>query len=66
MKYPITITEIPHRGAAKTWTLYDAAHLRVNIESAQVRSDFTGETLDDYLDFLRSDLSQLIVEESPE
>lgn len=66
MRYPIIITEIPHRGAPKTWTLYDAAHLRVNVESAQCRSDFTGDSLYDYLDWLRSDLSQLIVEESPE
>mgnify|MGYP001767601014 CR=1 FL=1 len=35
MKYPIQITETPHRGQTKTWTLNNAAHLFRCIEAAE-------------------------------
>lgn len=87
MKYPIKITEIPHRGKPETWTLESPEHLALCIEQEE-RSGYTdwqiqegnlvyeegedGElvethneayTLDSYLDWLRSDVSRLIVEE---
>lgn len=33
--YPLQITEIPHRGDPKTWTLHDADHLARCIEYAE-------------------------------
>ena len=87
-QFPITITEVPHRGERRTWTLESAEHLARCIEQAE-RSGYTdwqiqegnlayeedaeGElvevkneafTLDAYLDWLRHDLSQLIVEDA--
>lgn len=35
MKYPITITEEPHRGPAKTWILYSPEHLQECISSEE-------------------------------
>ena len=86
--FPLTITEVPHRGQPHTWTLHSADHLARCIGAAE-RSGYTdwqieqgnlvyaeaadGElvethneafTIDAYLDWLRSDLSQLIVEEA--
>jgi hypothetical protein len=33
MQYPIEITEHPHRGAPRTWTLWDNTHLMRCIEA---------------------------------
>jgi len=33
MKYPIEITEYPHRGQPRTWTLWDDNHLARCIDS---------------------------------
>lgn len=92
MKYPITITEVPHRGEPRTWTLESAEHLNDILNGSQMtRSDYDEwceangyfewksweeegaerfEVLHDrrfeaetYLEWLRHDLSQLIVEE---
>jgi len=84
-KFPLTITEVPHRLPRKTWTIEDADHLARCIDAAdggrysdwqqnEGRLSFVekedGEieqidngafTLDAYLDWLRHDLSQLIV-----
>ena len=35
MEYPITITEYPHQGAPRTWTLWDQAHLMRCIDAAR-------------------------------
>lgn len=64
-KLPITITEIPHRLPQRTWILYDESHLNTVMQHAAARSGFVGETLDEYLEWLASDLSRLIIEESP-
>lgn len=84
-KYPLTITEIPHLGKPRTWTLESEEHLAGLIEDAERRgyTDWQiaqgnlvyaegpdGEliethnvafTVEAYLDWLRDDLSQLIV-----
>lgn len=84
--FPVTITEVPHQGKPRTWTLDSAEHLSRVIEGAErqgytdwqiengnlvYKEDTDGElaeikneafTLDAYLDWLRHDLSQLIVE----
>lgn len=83
--FPLTITEVPHRGSRKTWTIEDASHLARCIDAAERcgysdwqqnegRLSFVekedGEieqidngafTLDAYLDWLRSDLADLII-----
>lgn len=83
--FPLTVTEVPHRGEAMTWTLESAEHLARCIEQAERAgySDWQAQegmieytegedgeittidhgafTLDAYLDWLRHDLSQLIV-----
>jgi hypothetical protein len=65
MKYPLTITEIPHRGKAKTWMLDDEDHLQDILNGSQAcRAGCHATDLDSYLDWLRSDLRQLIVEEA--
>lgn len=88
-KFPIKITEVPHRGRRQTWTLESKDHLARCIEQAEragytdwqieegnlvyTEEDDDGElievhntafTLDAYLDWLRHDLSQLIVEDA--
>ena len=89
--YPITITEIPHMGTPRTWTLWNAEHLDrcictirwlgrydefqsnqgrleyVEMEDGETETiDHGAYTLDAYLDWLRHDLSQLIVREGEE
>lgn len=84
--FPLTITEVPHRGPRKTWTIECASHLAHCIDAAERKgySDWQtsegrlsfvekedGEfekidggayTLDAYLDWLRHDLCDLIVD----
>lgn len=43
MQYPIEITEHPHRGAPRTWTLWDYSHLMSCI-------DFYGGGFEDWAD----------------
>jgi hypothetical protein len=63
MTYPITITEVPHRGQPTTWTLESESHLQTILNgSAACRAGCTATTLDEYLDWLRSDLRSLTVE----
>lgn len=90
MKYPITITEIPHRGKMHTWILESEEHLNSILNGSAIsRSsywDWCGENgylvlkemengdwetvidksheLETYLDWLRHDLRELIVEEN--
>lgn len=83
--FPLTITEVPHRGDRRTWTIEDAGHLARCIEQAEhsgytdwqiqegnlaYEEDADGElvethneafTLDAYLDWLRHDLSELVI-----
>lgn len=79
MKYPLMITEVPHRGKANSWRLEDEKHLNELLNSGQVcRSgyfDWCGVngydgdaafTVDAYLDWLRHDLSRLEVIEAEE
>jgi len=87
-QFPLTITEVPHRGERKTWTIESANHLARCIEAAERSgySDWQGRegrlaylekddgeidfidrgafTLDAYIDWLRHDLSQLIVHDA--
>lgn len=83
--FPLTITEVPHRGTPVTYTITDTDHLARCIDAAErggysdwqiaegnlvYEEDAEGElievkneafTLDAYLDWLRHDLSQLII-----
>lgn len=87
-KLPLAVTEVPHRGPHKTWTIENSDHLARCIDAAE-RSGYSdwqinegrlsytetadGEieledngayTLEAYLDWLRHDLSRLIIEDS--
>ena len=33
--FPLTVTEVPHRGPRKTWTIEDASHLARCIDAAE-------------------------------
>lgn len=70
--YPIQITEVPHRGHARVWVLYDALHLQAIIdrdygaymewvEAAGYKDPYDPEA---YFEYLRRDLSHLIVNEA--
>lgn len=61
MTYPINITEVPHRGARREWTLYDEKHLAECVTQAE-RAGYEGDgTLDNYLDWVGHDLSQIFI-----
>ena len=66
MRYPIQVIEQHHDGRVLNWTLYDRKHLIEITTNARARSDYTGELddLDDYFDWLRSDLASLATAEA--
>lgn len=65
IKFPVQITEVPHRGSPRIWVLESENHLNEILNSSQTcRTDCTAQNVDEYLDWLRSDLRQLIVEEA--
>ena len=83
--FPLTITEVPHRGARHTWTIEDAGHLALCIEASErsgyrdwqtnegrlpfvekedgeiEQNDNGAFTHDADLDWLRHDLSELVI-----
>jgi len=69
-QFPVKITEIPHSGKRRTWTLESQEHLDQCIDYAlnagysewQEQEGNEAYTLDAYLDWLRHDLSQIIIE----
>ena len=65
MKYPIQVIEQHHDGRVRNWTLYDRDHLIEITTEAMTRSDYAGELgdLDDFFDWLRSDLASLTTTE---
>ena len=58
---PLQIIERHHDGRVLDWILYDEEHLREVTTDARTRGDYEGELddLDEYLDWLRSDLADL-------
>ena len=57
-QYPVHITEVPHRGKRREWTLHDENHLAECVEQAY-RAGYEGDgTLDDYLEWVAHDLSE--------
>ena len=62
MNYPIKITEVPHRGKRREWTLYDEKHLNECVQQAY-RTSYDGDgSLDSYLEWVRHDLSEFYTE----
>jgi len=66
MKYPIQVIQKHHDGRVRNWTLYDRDHLIEVTNHARTWSDYTGDLddLDDYFDWLRSDLYSLTTTEA--
>jgi len=61
MKYPIQMIERHHDGRVTHWTLYDEEHLIECTRDARMHHDYEGDLddLDEYIEWLRSDLAGL-------
>lgn len=63
-KYPLKIIEVPHIGKRREWTLWSEDHLNDILTSGQFsRAGVDAQNLEEFLDWLRQDLSLLFVEE---
>lgn len=66
-EYPILVTEVPHRGPNRQWTLWDEEHLAECISYFECRTDYQFDgTLEDYMKFVGRDLQQIIYDTVPE
>ena len=65
-KYPIHITEVPHRGKRREWTLYDEKHLQACVEQAYSHGYDGDGSLDNYLEWVGHDLSECHITEEKE
>jgi hypothetical protein len=63
MTYPYNIIETPHRGKPRAWVLESEKHLTQCIDFDQRRGYDGPYELEAWLDWLRSDLSRLEVNE---
>ena len=53
--FPLTITEVPHRGARHTWTIEDAGHLARCIEAAERSGYSDWQTNEGRLSFVENE-----------